>query len=609
MKSFQKHLKVGIRLLLLFPLVLLHSCSDDDDNFTDVVPDYAQAIIRSFEVNGEFAQIDHTSATISMTLPAGTDLTAVQVDLVVPDGTTVNPESGTTLDFSDGPVLFQTQAQNGANREYTAMLAAYGDPKILNFSIGENAGVINHDERTIMVEIGSQDGDITNLTPNFVLPEGTSVDVASGVSRNFTNPVVYTVLSNDGYTAAEYTVAVNQIQAPRITSFRIGDAEGIIDHEENTVYVRLPPGTEVSDISPEIEIPEGQSISPASGESRDFSNPVEYTVTNSEDISKTYTVTVDAEEVEATFYAFLGEQANIAALVDDDAKAAATWMRNTYGDDFKYIAFNEITARNMADVKVAMLYYLTPKEDVGYFATPTNVSTLLPATLRPGGTGAQVLKSWIKAGGDMLVAGDATPIIFGIDRVPANFSSAREPGNYIYSEFGCAESSGCVDEGKPADDVWGLGMRPENNSEDRRNHPIFDGLNFRNNEILALQNSATREVRLIWWQHFDGILSPGCCGQDAALTFEQTLGATKFGTLGHIGDAFGYGAVLWNRTDVDTHDSFDEQIATDFKGSIFSIENTIVGYEWDSNGTTNDFQSNIETFTRNILDYLYELED
>lgn len=608
MKSFQKLVKITIGLFLILPFVVLYSCSDDD-NFTDVVPDFSEAIIRSFEVDGEFADIDHTSATISMTLPAGTDLSAIQVELQTPEGTSVEPASGSTVDFTEGAVIFKTQAQNGANREYTAMVAAYGDPKILNFSIGENAGEIDHTNNTITVEIGSQDGDITNLTPNFVIPEGTSVDVASGVSRNFTNPVVYTILSNDGYSAAEYTVMVNQIQAPGITSFKIGEAEGIIDNEENTIYISLPPGTDVSDISPEIEIPEGQSITPASGESRDFSDPVEYTVTNTEDISETYTVTVDAEEIEATYYAFLGEQESIDALIDDDAKAAATWMRDTYGEDFKYIPFNEITARNMAEVKVAMLYYLTPKEDVGYFATPTNVSTLLPASLRPEGTRAQVLKSWVKAGGDMLVGGDATPIIFSLDRVPADFSAAREPGNYVYTEFGCAESSGCVDQGKPADDIWGLGMRPENNSEDRRNHPIFDGLSFQNDEYLALQNSATREVRLIWWQHFDGILDPGCCGQDAALAFEQSLGATKFGTLRHIGDAFGYGAVLYNRTDMDNHESFDGQISEDYKGSIFSIENSIVGYEWDSNGTPNDYQSNIETFTKNILDYLYNLED
>ncbi|MCM4155473.1 hypothetical protein DHD80_05610 [Gramella sp. AN32] len=587
----------------------MHSCSDEDDNFRDVVPDYAQAIIRSFEVNGEFAQIDHTSATIAMTLPAGTDLSSVNVDLSVPEGTVVTPESGSTIDFTSGPVIFKTIASNGANREYTAMVAAYGDPKILNFAIGDNAGQIDEENHTITVEIGSQDGDITDLAPNFVIADGTSVDVASGVSRNFTNPVAYTVLSNDGFTASEYSVIVNQIEGPKITSFKIGEAEGVIDNEENTIYVSLPAGTDISALSPVIEVPEGQAVAPDSQEEINFTDPVEYTVTNSESLTKTYMVTVEAQDADPTYYAFLGEQADIASLVDDDAKAAATWMKNTYGEDFRYIQFSGITPQSMAEIKVAMIYYLTPAEDVGYSATPDNASTLLPPGLRPGGTQAQVLKNWVKSGGDMLIAGDATPLIFSIDRVPADFSAPREPGNYVYSEYGCSGSAGCVDMGKPADDIWGLGMRPSNNSEDRQGHPIFDGLSFIDGEYLALQNSSTREVRLIWWQHFDGILNPSCCGQDAALTFEQTLQATKFGTLRHIGDAFGYGAVLWNPTYEGNHDSFDQQIATDFQGAVFSIENTIVGYEWDSNGTTNDFQSNIETFTKNILDYLYNLED
>ncbi|WP_037319094.1 DUF4960 domain-containing protein [Salegentibacter sp. Hel_I_6] len=608
MNSFKKLTKIAIGFVFLLPLVILYSCSDDD-NFADVVPDFSEAIIRSFEVDGEFAEINHTTASISMTLPAGTDLSSIQVDLVTPEGTSVSPESGSTVDFSDGPVIFTTQAQNGANREYTAMLAAYGDPKILEFSIGENSGDVDHANNTITIDIGSQDGDITNLTPNFIIPEGTSVDIASGVSRDFSRPVVYTVLSNDGFTANEYTVNVNQIEAPKITSFAIGESEAVIDNEENTIYLALSAGTDITGLSPEIQVPEGQSLSPESGEEFDFTEPVEYTVTNSEGITKTYTVTIEAQDVDPIFYAFLGEQEDIASLIDDDAKAAATWMQNTYGEDFKYISFAEITAQNMAEIKVAMLYYLTPAEDVGYSATPNNVSTLLPSGLRSGATRAQVLKNWVKAGGDMLIAGDATPFIFSLDRVPADFSAPREPGNYVYSEFGCAESSGCVDGGKPADDIWGLGMRPENNSEDRRNHPVFDGLSFQNDEFLALQNSATREVRLIWWQHFDGILEPSCCGQDAALNFEQTMAATKFGTLATVGDAFGYGAILWNRTDQGNHVRFENQIATDFKGSIFSIENTIVGYEWDSNGTTNDYQSNIEDFTKNILAYLYNLED
>lgn len=590
--------------ILSFTIV---SCDSDDDNFTDVVPDIAEAIIRSFETSDQFATINHTSATITATLPSGTNLNSLTVNMTLPEGTTVDPASGSTLDFSSGPIIFTTNAANGASRQYTATLAAFGDPKILSFSVGENAGVIDDAAGTITVDIGSQDGDITSLAPNFVIADGTTVDVASGVSRNFSNPVVYTVQSNDGFTAKEYTVTVNQVPAPQITSFVIDGTTGVVNDTDETIYVLMPPGTDVTNLSPVVEVPTGQTVNPASGTAQDFTNTVDYTVTNTENLNKTYTVTVEVQTVIPTFYAFLGEQADIASLVDDDAKAAALWMQSTYGADFKYIQFSNITGAEMADVKVAMAYYLTPLENVGYSATSTDVSTLLPAELQTGAPQAEALKTWVKLGGDMLIAGEATPLIFSLGRVPADFSAPRAPGNYVYSEFGCAGTGGCVDMNKPPDDRWGLGMRPENNSEDRRNHPIFNGLTFFNDEFLALQNSATREVRLIWWQHFDNILSPSCCGQDAALLFEQNFSATKFGTLSFIGDAFGYGAVMWNRTDQANDPNFDSQIPTDFQGTIMSIENTIVGYEWDSNGTVNDFQSNIETFTGNILDYLYNL--
>ncbi|WP_412561423.1 DUF5018 domain-containing protein [Winogradskyella sp. MIT101101] len=590
--------------ILSFTIV---SCNSDDDNFTDVVPDIAEAIIRSFETSDQFATINHTSATITATLPSGTNLNSLTVNMTLPEGTTVDPASGSTLDFSSGPIIFTTNAANGASRQYTATLAAFGDPKILSFSVGDNAGVIDDAAGTITVDIGSQDGDITSLAPNFVIADGTTVDVASGVSRNFSNPVVYTVQSNDGFTAKEYTVTVNQVPAPQITSFVIDGTTGVVNDTDETIYVLMPPGTDVTNLSPVVEVPTGQTVNPASGTAQDFTNTVDYTVTNTENLNKTYTVTVEVQTVIPTFYAFLGEQADIASLIDDDAKAAALWMQSTYGADFKYIQFSNITGAEMADVKVAMAYYLTPLENVGYSATSTDVSTLLPAELQTGAPQAEALKTWVKLGGDMLIAGEATPLIFSLGRVPADFSAPRAPGNYVYSEFGCAGTGGCVDMNKPPDDRWGLGMRPENNSEDRRNHPIFNGLTFFNDEFLALQNSATREVRLIWWQHFDNILSPSCCGQDAALLFEQNFSATKFGTLSFIGDAFGYGAVMWNRTDQANDPNFDSQIPTDFQGTIMSIENTIVGYEWDSNGTVNDFQSNIETFTGNILDYLYNL--
>jgi hypothetical protein len=192
-----------------------------------------------------------------------------------------------------------------------------------------------------------------------------------------------------------------------------------------------------------------------------------------------------------------------------------------------------------------------------------------------------------------------------LGRMPADYSQPRGLGNYTYTEFGCAPIGGCVDRDKPADDVWGLGVRDANNSGNQRLHPVFNGLTFNGDGELPLYNAGTREVRLIWWQHMDGILSPGCCGQDAVLLFEQTTNAVKLGTLRWIGDGFGYGAVEFLPTNGTVNANYDTNISNDFAGRIISLENTIIGYEFNSNdGRVNDYQNNIELLTSNIIDYL-----
>lgn len=591
---------------LLLLLLSLFTVTCKDDNFDDLVPDTATAIIRSFSINGKFATIDHTNATISMTMDSGTDLTSLSPEIKLPEGTTVTPNSGMAQNFSKGSVIYKTSAQNGANREYTVTLAAYGDPKFLSFSIAGKAGIIDNVARKITLEIGSADGDLTNLAPNFTIADGTSVDVASGLSRDFSQPVKYVITSNDGFSAKEYTVIVKQIEAPKILSFKINGKIGTINEKDNTITVELSAGSNLQSLTPVIELPPGQSITPSSGVAQNFTNSVTYTVTNTENFTKKYTVNVTKTAFSGTKYAFFGEQSSISNLVDDDAKKAATWMQQTYGANFVYIPFNQINSNTLADVKVGMLYYLTPKENVGYSATSNNVSTMLPIGLREGQDQAIAIKEWVKSGGRMFVAGDPNPIIFSINRVPANFTASRAPGNYVYSEFGCSGSAGCV-ETHNSDDIWGLGVRTSNVAGNIQGHPIFDGLTITDGSYVALNNSSTREVRLVWWQHFDNILNPSCCGQDAAVKFEKVLNAQKFGTLRHIGDSFGYAAVLWKRTDMNTDSEIDKNISNDFKGTIFSMENTITGYEWDSNGTTNDYQNNIKVLTKNILDYLYQL--
>ena len=608
MKNTIKNISRWIPVLFFGIAVSLFTSCENDIKFDDLVPDYTYSIIRSFEANGQKAEIDHTNAVVNLVLPAGTDIAAVTVNITLPEGASVNPASGSTIDFSSGPVIFKV-TNLGITREYTVTVAAYGDPMIMTFSIGENVGVIDQVNGTIDITVGSQEN-IKVLTPQYTIPGGTTASPQSGVAHDFTNPVKFTVLSNDGFTGKSYLVTVAQLAAPRIDVFATSEdvcaVTGVIDNTASTISVIVPAGSDLSSVAPVITLNDELTVTPASGEAQDFSQgAVAYTVTNQEGLTKVYQVTIAAKE-STQKVVFLGEADCINTLADDDAKAAAEYLKAQYPDDFAYIKIANITEEALANTNVAMLYYLTPLTNgTQYFATDNNVMTLLPAELQPGASQATALTNWVKGGGNLFLAGDPTSFIHVMGRMPADYSAPRALGNYRYTEFGCSGAGGCVDYNKPADDIWGLGVRDANNSENRRGHPVFNGLSFEGDGELYLNNAGTREARLIWWQHMDGILTPGCCGPDAALVFEQTVNAVKLGTLRWIGDAFGYGMVEFLPTNGSLDANFDTHIPSDFIGRVITLENTIIGYEFDSNeGRENDYQGNIEMLTSNIIDYL-----
>ena len=583
--------------------LLLAGC-DMDPKFQDVVPDYTYSIIRSFMADGQTAEIDHTNAVITVTLPAGSDLSAVVVEMNLPDGASVDPSSGSTVDFTNGPVIF-TVSNNGVDRPYTASVGAFGEPTIMMFSIGENQGTIDHENGTIDVTVGSQ-ADITRLVPQFSIPEGTTATPESGVAQNFTNPVKYTIVSNDGFTGKSYFVSVDQVAAPLISGFSVDDIPGIINQAEKEILLLLPAGYDLTAITPTIELPEGQTVSPESGSAQDFSGgPVSYTVTNTEGLTSTYEVTV---ELGSSQIAFIGDGADINSIMDDDAKAAAEFLQENYPDDFNYIPFADITTEALEEIDVVMLYYLTPLPNLGYSATPDNPLTMLPAELQPGTSQSDALTAWVKDGGHMFIAGDPTPFVHVLGRIPADYSVPPSPGNYQYTEFGCAGPEGCVDMNKPADDIWGLGVKDATTSADRQGHPIFAGLTFHGDGELYLSNSATREARLVWFQQFDNTIEGyTCCGEDGIVLSEETFNAIRFGSLRWIGDGFGIGAMELLPTDGDVPGNYDFNIPTDFQGHIISLENSLIGYEFDPNDTVNDYQGNIELLTTNIIDYLRTL--
>jgi hypothetical protein len=95
---------------------------------------------------------------------------------------------------------------------------------ILTFTLPTQTGAatINTTAHTIAIEV-AYTADVTDLTPTITLSYGATVIPASGVARDFTNPVPYTVTAEDGVTHQEWTVTVTQ-EAEPVTPVPTGGA-------------------------------------------------------------------------------------------------------------------------------------------------------------------------------------------------------------------------------------------------------------------------------------------------------------------------------------------------------------------------------------------------
>ena len=105
-----------------------------------------------------------------------------------------------------------------------------------------------------------------------------------------------TIYCHEGSVAEAYAKSKNiktsDSSAKSITAFSINNVTGKIDETNNTVALTLPLGTDVTALSPTVEVSDGAAVSPASLTEADFTNPVEYTVTAKDGTKQNYNVTV-----------------------------------------------------------------------------------------------------------------------------------------------------------------------------------------------------------------------------------------------------------------------------------------------------------------------------
>ncbi|OQY38087.1 MAG: hypothetical protein B6226_04170 [Candidatus Cloacimonetes bacterium 4572_65] len=167
---------------------------------------------------------------------------------------------------------------------------------IISFDIPEQIEntLINATEHTILVEVET-DIDVTALIPVIEISSNATIFPRSGIPQDFTNPVEYTITSETGEeqiweaTVAAYYSTGNEILS---FSFREQSEETIINTTQHTILIEVPSGTNVTSMTPAIEISVDATISPENAVALDFTNPVEYTVTAEDGVEQIWTVTV-----------------------------------------------------------------------------------------------------------------------------------------------------------------------------------------------------------------------------------------------------------------------------------------------------------------------------
>ncbi len=282
-------------------------------NFTIAAPN-TEANIITYTVAGVNATIDNGTHTITATVPYTTDITNLVATFTLSDGATakvggVDQVSGVTANNFTSPVTYTVTAQDGTTtQDWVVTITKAAEPNheanITAYSINGVDGVINSGDHTISVTL-PYGTNVTNLVATFTLSTNATakvggVDQVSGTTPNdFTNPVTYTVTAEDGTSTQDWVVTVTVTPASNakdITSFTIsGQVSSTIDAVAGTVAVVMPYGTNVTALTPTIEVSQFATIDPASGVAQDFTNPVTYTVTAQDNSTRAWTVTVTVQ--------------------------------------------------------------------------------------------------------------------------------------------------------------------------------------------------------------------------------------------------------------------------------------------------------------------------
>ena len=216
------------KLLALCLLTLaFFGCDEKEDKFN--LDGECQIISLTLDETYK-AVIDGTNKTAVVTLPATYDVQDMTItEMTLSDGATATLSKGQHINLT---VPQRIKVTNGnVFSEYT-LSAKHDEARILSFILNDKyRGIIDESAHTIavFVPVGTN---LTALIPTIRVSEGATIEPASGVSCDFTNPVEFTVTYNTA--SSTYTVTVSEMAAPHCVYVGLAATMEQLNIEEQT---------------------------------------------------------------------------------------------------------------------------------------------------------------------------------------------------------------------------------------------------------------------------------------------------------------------------------------------------------------------------------------
>lgn len=275
-------------------------------------------ILRALDILSTNVTVDDGVTKIELRVNAGVDTTALYLKADTSYNATCTPavDGKTKLNLTNWTKFTVTSEDKTNTNVYQIKVTPKKQAEITSFKLTINGqtytGAIDNKANTIKIT-GVDDSNLTatSFAPDITLGEGTLIcSPASGVMQDFSSAVQYIVNGDaDTMISRTYTVTVLNksgkliskssnggstepvLTGAKITSFKIYDTAGEIDHNAGTIIIKLPNGTNVTKVAPQITTTSGCTVYPANNQVVNLTRPIEYTVTLGKE-TKVYTVKV-----------------------------------------------------------------------------------------------------------------------------------------------------------------------------------------------------------------------------------------------------------------------------------------------------------------------------